>query len=620
MEKSTVASAINGSCHSQRRNVFHGNIEIEPASVSCSTNNIPPKPNLREPSFSSYLRPPPPPPPPQPNKPVEVARELFDENEISIFKAEKYFNETQQQHKEQKLRPPSSFTHITNTSNLGRIVVRDEYVKPPLQRNSSVSSSVDGYGYGYGYGYGRNNRTRSVRSTPTISSEASWNSQSGLLSNPPPGSVNTVSVRNINLPSEQKKKSGSPAKWLFGRKCCFGKKSIQVDENLSEPTKTHHQLHLISNNPTLNPKKQRPKAGKFGLDKAPPLNEKTEQFEKSIGIEQRAKSEFLTENWAKDHEVVHHSARFTPENMFPAIEIGRRVDPSGRSFGDVSGFSFPVLLNPIVTGKPLSQLTDSTRESLESLRLSEDAVKRKSMEIQRRRLVSLSLDHDHRIFNIPVSPRTRATTKDEDVASDTSSDLFEIESFSTQTSYPTTYQQRDYNYNYLEEEISNYKAGRRSLDEPMTPSVAPTEFYEPSEASIDWSVTTAEGFDRASFANFSIGPASSSDYEETKFVIPSNGNTSGGCGGGGKMRGNGLLGCRENAVKVGPNPEKHVVEPDKFCDYAPSFRVETNRVEAMSRLANISSMHPTRASITKSPLPLARSRSARMYSHALATH
>lgn len=94
-------------------------------------------------SFSSYLKP-------------KESKQNSPENdtEISIFDAQKYFSES----------------NITNQKDASE--PSDAVSVPRL----SSSSSVDGYG--------RNFRTRSFQATPTASSEASWNSQKGLLANP----------------------------------------------------------------------------------------------------------------------------------------------------------------------------------------------------------------------------------------------------------------------------------------------------------------------------------------------------------------------------------------------------------------------------------------------------
>ncbi|RWW34078.1 hypothetical protein GW17_00001186 [Ensete ventricosum] len=72
------------------------------------------------------------------------------------------------------------------------------------RRDSSLSSTD---------GYARHGRTRLFYSTPTGSSEASWNSQPGLLSHPP-GSV-AVAVSALPL-KEPAKPPSFPARRLFG--------------------------------------------------------------------------------------------------------------------------------------------------------------------------------------------------------------------------------------------------------------------------------------------------------------------------------------------------------------------------------------------------------------------
>ncbi|CAA0809778.1 Protein PHYTOCHROME KINASE SUBSTRATE 4 [Striga hermonthica] len=123
-------------------------------------------PNYDDLSFSSYV------------KPKEKADE---EPEISIFDAQKYFCEI-------------------NDNNNNKNLNQDP-------RLSSVSSE----------GYGRNFRTGSFNATPTASSEASWNSQTGLLANPP-GSA-AVNVKKSAASGDhglQRKSSGK--KWIFGRR------------------------------------------------------------------------------------------------------------------------------------------------------------------------------------------------------------------------------------------------------------------------------------------------------------------------------------------------------------------------------------------------------------------
>lgn len=131
-----------------------------------------------------------------------------DDTELSIFDAQKYFEETNDQ------------LEVGNLQKHSQAL--PDSTGP--QRLSSASSSTNVHC--------QNFRTRSFRSyvTPTAASEASWNSHTGPLSNPP-GSI-PVSLRDPS--SEQKRASGSPRWQLFRSKCpCLGKKSVSVDKKLS---------------------------------------------------------------------------------------------------------------------------------------------------------------------------------------------------------------------------------------------------------------------------------------------------------------------------------------------------------------------------------------------------
>ncbi|KAJ8476786.1 hypothetical protein OPV22_020513 [Ensete ventricosum] len=111
-----------------------------------------------------------------------------DEAENRIFDAERYYNE--------------------GHDGISRTVILDgaaEKCKLSTHRRDSSLSSTDGYA--------RHGRTRLFYSTPTGSSEASWNSQPGLLSHPP-GSV-AVAVSALPL-KEPAKPPSFPARRLFG--------------------------------------------------------------------------------------------------------------------------------------------------------------------------------------------------------------------------------------------------------------------------------------------------------------------------------------------------------------------------------------------------------------------
>ncbi|KAF6146508.1 hypothetical protein GIB67_037808 [Kingdonia uniflora] len=490
-----------------------------------SSSSFPSKPQSRDTSFTSYLH-------TKPTTPTTI-----DDTEISIFDAEKYFNEN------------------NNTPN------------PNVSPSSvSVSSSVTIDGVGGAYGGTRTSyRTGSFHATPTVSSEASWNSQSGLLSHQP-GSI-SVTMKNVNRLDHHhqhqhhrhdnetlmtaKNKKESSIKWFFRRKCpCTGKKSVQVDEKTSS-SEPNTKIPVLATH--------------FSPGSRTGEIEQPKEF---------ADNDVIVKPSAAEAAGGRYSGRFSSENKF-SDETGRRVIPLVRpSFNDAAttgGFSFPILSPPVVTPvkPPATQLDDPPRESLEVFR----PVERKSTELQLGNL---------RSFTFPTSPKARMLTQlDDDAGSDASSDLFEIESFSTQSTMYPMYRLRD-----SLDEISNGDARRvlhyrQSLDEIRTPSIAPTECYEPSEVSIDWSVTTAEGygfglgfgFDRGSVTNVSIAE---SEYEpkNKKVDIDNNHNN--------KRRGNGgLLSCRcEKAVNIGPHPIKLLPEQQRSN---PAFPVEVGRIQATLR-------------------------------------
>lgn len=352
------------------------------------------------PSFSKYIRPDPllePEPEPEP--------------ELSIFDAKKYFN-YEESNPATKQPRQHQHQHLINL--------------PPAPPRLSSCSSIESSSYGGGIL--RNNRARSSVATPTASSEASWNSKTGLLSNPP-GAIH-VSINNCH------KKTKSPCKWLFGTtsKClCSGKKSVQVEDNYNKtpPPPHHHNFYNIKISPP------------------------------------------------------------TPTTTNAA-------------------FTFP----------------DPPRESLEVFHPS------RKDPIQSHRAV---FPRQPMGFTFPVSPsKSRMGSTDiDDVASDASSDLFEIESFSTQT---TTYPVRD----SLDENPRLLYCHMEEEEE------GGGEYYEPSEASIEWSVTTAEGFDRASVTNMSSVTAMEIDEMVMKTKRKERGGSS-----------SLLMSCRcEKAVSVavGPNP------------------------------------------------------------------
>ncbi|XP_055807759.1 protein PHYTOCHROME KINASE SUBSTRATE 4 [Solanum dulcamara] len=439
-------------------------------------NNI-----LKDASFSSYLK-------PEEHSP--------DDSEINVFDAKKYFSESNE-----------------SSPTVQKNIVDNQCELASGHRHSSVSS-VDN-------AYGRNFRVNSFRATPTASSEASWNSQTGLLANPP-GAI-AVSLRGINTNEKKRGSFSSTRKWFFCRKCpCSGKKSVQIEETSSEPrTEIGSEQFPVKH------------TNKVVVEKSINISQKN-----SIEIQQRVVRPQSSETHVgainKIGTIQRRSTSESSESTHATATCQQRVLAPVRPFTETpgGGFSFPILNNsgqakleiksPPTRRSVSPILEDPPRESLEVFQPSS----RKSTETDHRRCNN---------FPFPGSPISRVTATDDDVASDASSDLFEIESFSTSiaTSSCPLYRQRN------------------SLEEPGTPSIAATECYAPSEVSIDWSVTTAEGFDRASVTNYST----ISEIETNTRFFGGNG---GGGGDGGKWKGGGLLSCRhEKAVNVGPQPVKY---------------------------------------------------------------
>lgn len=152
--------------------------------------------------------------------------------------------------------------------------------------------------------------------------------------------------------------------------------------------------------------------------------------------------------------------------------------------------------------KPPAATEMYLRNQIVNHKVTQRAKERDQMKVQnspRQRLISSPLSSHYQQYQQPplsdssgmssLPVFSNPTTTDDDVASDASSDLFEIESFSTHTTYcPPDESQTDMIYY-----------------EQMIPSIEYC-YYEPSEASIGWSITMSEGFDLdcPSMSTFSI--------------------------------------------------------------------------------------------------------------------
>ncbi|KAF7852212.1 hypothetical protein BT93_L5364 [Corymbia citriodora subsp. variegata] len=583
---------------------------VHSSSSSSSSSSLAHKPN---PSFAtdfsfSYLR-----PPSDDEEPRRPSREhhqcVADDSELSIFDARKYFNETNDQ----------GFT-----DSPGVISPLKENLPDPsllLPRLSSASSSVVD-------GNGRNYRARSFPSyvTPTASSEASWNSHTGLLSNPP-GAI-PVSLRDPA--ADRKRGTSNSQRWLlFHPKCpCLGKKSVRVKERSSEPRSPAR----LSNH----------RSKELEGYKVQPDVAQTKAFSITAVSETSKKSSVVTATTrcytSKTSEKIANTIRrisSEAENHFPP-EVRPSDVARARPFADGStnaGFTFPVLkpsmppsssLPPL---KPVPNGQSSIKKSVSPLLPLALDLARDSLEVFQPSGVSNT--HPCQLLVAPASlgPRENQAADDE-VASDASSDLFEIESFSTQsTSYPIPYHRQRDSLDEARPRFSTNTSTGPGLyngldDQPMTPSSAGyalTECgYEPSEASITWSITTAEGtaWDRGSMTNYSVGASDAEEFTRMQLWMHRElERGSGEEGGGGSRRGNGLLtSCRcEKAVSVGPSPVKCAPEQGHVRGHGqghhksrPSSSLPAPPPSALAR--HVSSRPPP---VANKP-PIASSRSARL--------
>ncbi|XP_022154278.1 uncharacterized protein LOC111021568, partial [Momordica charantia] len=296
---------------------------------------------------------------------------LDDSSELSIFDAKKYFNEVSS-NCINKVSPVTSLDS-TSISEDHLCEVRDSDqdsesrsksswacgvthpVSPTVVSKfspTSTSAPVDGYRH-------RSYHARSFHSaTPTASSEASWNSQTGLLSNPP-GAI-SVSVLRGDSDHDLEKKTRRPlsassaaARWIFrSSKCpCSGKKSVQVQELKvivsSDHLKTSPPNNYINNNP---PQPSPPES------LSDPVNTTIAIVgENTMVLQQSDQNDVV---WSTQR-------RFPPNLLLQGQTTTQRVIAS-------TGFTFPILKNnngefPI-RAVNASLIQDPPRDSLEVFR------------------------------------------------------------------------------------------------------------------------------------------------------------------------------------------------------------------------------------------------------------
>ena len=302
--------------------------------------------------------------------------------ELSIFNAHKYFNEVTNNNSSNSRVSPLVNMNSEHKHNPER--ARD--ITKTSRSHSFASSSVDGHTNARSY---RAHSFHAATPTASSSSEASCHSQACLVSHLPTSAVSVSTTRNYpphpHNPKTLKKKiraSWSKHIWPLRRKCpCSCKKSVQVNETTPNPK---------PKTPITTPPQPQPQP--------PSLNPTTPT---------------ITNKLEKDHNEAVNSQRFQP-----AMNIVRRPF--------TEGFSFPALATTTTSPHSRKHVLNVVQE--------EDPIPpRQSLEV-----FQPTVDRDYRRQNLPSppSPKSRAMDVD-DAASDASSDLFEIESFSTQAATVT---------------------------------------------------------------------------------------------------------------------------------------------------------------------------------------
>ncbi|KAJ1283210.1 hypothetical protein BS78_03G110900 [Paspalum vaginatum] len=379
------------------------------------------------------------------------------------------------------------------------------------------------------------------------SSEASWNSRSGLLSaasrqQKVSGVVCGSGDQGCRGKASTKGGGSGHRSWtLFGRDCpCAGRKAVTVDL-ASEP---------------------RSPAAAHSHARFSPQSAVEECLESDI-FKVKVKRPSPPRAAAEEHTTKAVKVTVTPgSRAFPlaaAADAPLADFNAGMDRGSVSsgGFTFPAPALGAARAVGGSVVLDEPpRVSLEVFRpIDEDSVMLADP--------PLAMPLAERAGLLPLAPAAAAALLDEEAMSDASSDLFDLESFAASSTYPTTYRGRGSRRNSADDDLPYVPAAAAepALSECM---------YPPSEASVVWSVATAEGgaFDAASVANFSSA-ASACCVDDLRYVVPESpdaGFTAAMSRSAGRKksgRGGGFLNsCRcEKAVSVGPTPVRVVRPP-----------------------------------------------------------
>ncbi|KAI3966865.1 hypothetical protein MKW92_017321 [Papaver armeniacum] len=359
--------------------------------------------------------------------------------------------------------------------------------------------------------------------TPSTCSELSSNSQNALLATPSRlYRSNTTNRKNIFAP--------------FGCKCyCSDKKSVDVDESVGD---NHSHGPSFFENQRFDSTKQLP-----------------------IGFAQRIQT--------------------SPECAF--YNIAQKFDKLGLQFNKQDFLPLPNLnagLKNVV--KQLGKEENEPRKSLDVFRSPIFDKEKNTLNLHSKLTLLNWGDSSPRAERIPAL--MTSIEMDDDTASDTSSDLFEIKSLSAHGNH------------------SFFTSSQESEDQSTC--VSPTTCYEPSEAHIEWSVVTE------SAVNLSVALYSGEKkpITETKTTKASTKNAA--RKEMQKRRPSSLIGCKSNkAVKVVTdahripdrlNSQKQMQHKTDTFKTVPSFQARTAKVKESDSIGQQHSTPPRSACVSHS--------------------
>lgn len=445
-----------------------------------------------------------------------VIGKLRKESEIGVFEAEKYFS-TEEEKKIGAFELKNQAKNKVFFPSEQRYELSRHRISSPLPSIDSVRRSVN---------------TR--RSTPTASSEASWNSYSGLL----PQST-------LKFPASEGKKMLA-AKWgIAGFRCkcfCSSKKSVKIDNSLTEHRRAESASNSLSSSAALmdsplssikysyscgSIEKHRSQAALAEtVSEISDINSSSINGGGSVKSVQNLLTPIVNQNSAVSKyrkqipKIQRNNASLRRCDMISLRE--ELKDKQGLHHikeGFSSPFSYPSPRKSVV--KPKSSV-EVFRYPFSSTSCGHEA---KNLSDLDSRLVLFSVDKAQKCLTLSSEAsmffndhNARAVDDgDEDKESDSSSDLFELQSlamegtcysfrrsesvndtFSIQSGYPPSC------------EISFQSSFHsRGIEDPVTPS-GQISYYEPSEASLDLSANSGDTIDNASLGNFSV------DFEDMR--------------------------------------------------------------------------------------------------------